>query len=80
VEDICAVTTGGERRALPEIYYVQTIDQPSQWSAVQKACRIESFAGVSATQGGELEPGESWWVLGRRTEAGVNPSIVVFPR
>jgi hypothetical protein len=80
VEDICAVTTGARRLVLPEIYYVQTIDQPSQWSAVQKACRIEAFAGVSATQGGELKPGESWWVLGRRTEAGVNPSIVVFPR
>lgn len=80
IDDICQVASGSGRHALPEIYYTDSIDQPAQWSAVQHRCGIRTFPGVSAMQGAQLTPGQSWQTLGQRTGADVGEAIVVFPR
>jgi hypothetical protein len=77
--DICEVSSGPGRVVLPEVYSETPIDQPSQWAEIQKACGIDSFAGVSASPAGDLSPHESWDALRAKTPAGVEPVIVVFP-
>lgn len=79
VEDLCAVAARPGIEVLPEVYFAERIDQPSQWADVARACRIESFAGVSASPAGDLSPHQSWTELRRRTGARVEPVIVVFP-
>jgi hypothetical protein len=79
VQDVCAVTTGGGRLAIPEIYFETPIDQSAQWAAIQKKCGIPVFAGASASLQGHYEPNQSWRLLGQRTNVGVGPALVVFP-
>jgi hypothetical protein len=79
VRDVCAVTTGGGRLAIPEIYFETPIDQSVQWAAVQKKCGIPVFAGASASLQGHFEPNQSWTLLGQRANVGVGPALVVFP-
>lgn len=79
VEDICEVSSGGGRQPVPEVYLEGTIDQAAQWAEVAKRCEIDSFAGVSASPAGDLSPEESHRALQERTEADVEPIIVVFP-
>jgi hypothetical protein len=79
VQDVCEVASGGGRQAVPEIYFERLVDQPAQWAAVQEACRIEAFAGVSSSPLGELTPAESWRALKAETPVGVDPIVVVFP-
>jgi hypothetical protein len=77
--DICEVASGHGRLVLPEIYFDDAIDQPSQWAAIQKRCRIDSFAGVSSSPVGSFSPQQSWEELRGKTPAGVHPVIVVWP-
>ena len=77
--DVCEVAGGEGRVVLPEIYFDKAIDQPAQWAAMQKACEIETFAGVSASPVGSFSPKASWDELRGRTPAHVEPVIVVWP-
>jgi hypothetical protein len=79
VSDLCKVTTGSGRAALPEIYFDKLIDQPRQWYDVARKCDIKTFAGVSASPLGRLSPVQSYATLRRDTRAEVDPIIVVFP-
>lgn len=79
IEDICKVAGGAGRSALPEIYFDELIDQPRQWGDVKRDCKIDSFAGVSASPLGRLSPPESYKALRRATKAKIGPAIVVFP-
>jgi hypothetical protein len=79
IEDICNVAGGSGRSALPEIYFDELIDQPRQWGDVKRDCKIDSFAGVSASPLGRLSPPESYKALRKATKAKIDPVIVVFP-
>jgi hypothetical protein len=78
-EDICEVASGPGRAVLPEIYFEDVTDQPAQWAAIQKACKIDLFAGVSSSPAGSFSPQGSWEKLRTETPAGVRPIIVVWP-
>ncbi len=78
-EDICQVSTGEGVEMVPEIYTERPEDQPAQWAEIQNKCKIDSFAGVSATPSGSFSPQESWHELREKTGARVEPVIVVFP-
>lgn len=80
VQDICEVTTGGGRQAVPEIYYGHPIDQSGEWSEVTRRCDIKSFPGVSASPLGDYTPAQSWRVLGRASGRPVGNALLVFPR
>jgi hypothetical protein len=80
LRDICAVTTGGGRQAVPEIYFDRPIDQLAQWLLVKKTCGIRRFAGVSASPLGDLAFAESWRLLAERTRGAVDRTLLVFPR
>ncbi len=77
--DICEVASGRGRVVLPEIYFEGIVDQPSQWARIQQTCKIDSFAGVSASPIGPLSPQGSWRALREKTPAGVDRVIVVWP-
>jgi hypothetical protein len=79
VRDICAVSTGGARFSLPEIYYHTPTDQSEQWAAVRERCGIKVFAGASASLLGHYSPSEAWQLLNQRAHVGVGPVIVVWP-
>ena len=79
-KDLCEVASGPGREVLPEVYSDNPEDQPGQWAEIQKACEIDSFAGVSASPAeGSFSPQESWQQLREKTGAHVEPVIVVFP-
>jgi hypothetical protein len=77
--DICEVASGRGRVVLPEIYFDRTINQPSQWKQIQRRCRINPFAGVSASPIGSFSPQGSWDELRRKSQARVDRVIVVWP-
>ena len=78
-EDICEVASGHGRAVLPEIYFEDITDQPAQWAAIQRACKIDLFAGVSSSPAGSFSPQGSWETLREETPARVRPVIVVWP-
>jgi hypothetical protein len=80
VKHICAVTTGGGRAALPEIYSVSPTDPSAVWKRVENTCGIKSFAGVSANLLGDLSPIQSWLRLRRQTNNKMGHTIVVWPK
>ena len=80
VHDICAVTTGSGRQAVPEIYYGQPIDQSAQWSEVARQCGIRSFPGVSSSPLGDYTPAQSWRLLRGASGRSVGSALLVFPR
>ena len=80
VRDICAVTTGDGRQAVPEIYYGPPNNQSAEWAAIAKKCAIKSFAGASASRLGDFKPAQSWRLLGQGSGRKVGEALLVFPR
>jgi hypothetical protein len=80
VRDICQVTTGSGRQAVPEIYYGHPIDQSGQWSEVASRCGIKSFPGVSSSPLGDYTPAQSWQLLRSASGRSVGNALLVFPR
>ncbi len=74
--DICAVSSNGSRRALPEIYLST---QAEQWGAVARSCRIGAFPGVSTSPIGGLTPPQSRRLLRVETNATVGDPLIVWP-
>jgi hypothetical protein len=79
MQDVCAITHGGGRLAVPEIYYATPADQSKQWAAVRRRCGITAFAGAAASRLGHYTPTQSWELLRKRGKVGVGPVIVVWP-
>jgi hypothetical protein len=80
VHDICEVTTGSGRQAVPEIYYGQPIDQSAQWAEIARQCGIKSFPGASSSPLGDYTPAQSWQLLRRASGRPVGNALLVFPR